>query len=70
VVAPITTTIYPAASQLPLGLEEGLSRPSAANCDNIQAVEKSVLGRRRVGAIAPSKVPELDAALRFALQIR
>jgi mRNA interferase MazF len=70
VVAPITTTVHRIASQLPVGVEEGLSRPSAANCDNLQSVEKTLIDERRVGRIAPSKARELDAALCFALQIR
>jgi mRNA interferase MazF len=70
VVAPITTTIYSNASQLLLGPEEGLPRPCAANCDNLQAMEKRLIDRRRVGSVPPFRIPELDAALRFALQIR
>jgi mRNA-degrading endonuclease toxin of MazEF toxin-antitoxin module len=70
VVAPITTSIHPVESHLPLGPEEGLPRPSAANCDNLQAVEKGLIDTRRVGRLPPFKIPELDAALRFALQIR
>ncbi len=68
--APITTTVHRIASQLPLGVEEGLPQPSVANCDNLHSVEKTLIDQRRVGRISPPKVRELDAALRFALQIR
>ena len=70
VVAPITTTLYSNASQLPLGAEEGLPRPCATNCDNIHTVDKRLIDKRRVGQLGPSKARALDAALRFALEIR
>jgi mRNA-degrading endonuclease toxin of MazEF toxin-antitoxin module len=62
--------MYSNASQLLLGPEEGLSRPCAANCDSIHTVEKRLIDARRLGRLLPFKVRELDAALRFALQIR
>lgn len=70
VVAPITTTVRQYPSRVPLGPEEGLHRPSFANCDNVHSVEKSRIDPRPVGRLAPRRIDELDAALRFALQIR
>jgi len=70
VVAPITTTIRQYPSQLPLGPDEGLPRQSFANCDNAHSVEKVLIDPRPVGRLARPRIGELDAALRFALQIR
>jgi len=70
VVAPITTTVRRYPSRLPLGPEEGLHRPSFVNCDNVHSVEKSLIDPRPVGRLAPRRIEQLDAALRFALQIR
>lgn len=42
-VAPITSTIHGAPSEVVVGLEEGLKHPSAVNLDHIQTVEKSRL---------------------------
>ena len=70
VVAPITATVRRGPSQLPLGPEEGLNRQSFANCDNVHSVEKWLIDLRPVGRLARPRIEELDAALRFALQIR
>ena len=42
-VAPITSTIRGAPSEVPLGEREGLKHPSAVNLDHVQTVEKSRL---------------------------
>ena len=49
-VAPITSTIRGAPSEVPLGEREGLKHPSAVNLDHVQTVEKS----RLVGLIGHS----------------
>ena len=42
-VAPITSTIRGAPSEVPVGEREGLKHPSAVNLDHVQTVEKSRL---------------------------
>jgi mRNA interferase MazF len=69
-VAPITSTMRGIASEVLLGRGQGLPFRSAASCDNLQTVEKSLLDASPVGHLPITKVHELDQALRFALEIR
>lgn len=69
VVVPISRTVREIRSEVAVGSEEGLSEESAANCDNLLTVPKQRLDAGPVGALGPVKIPELDAALRFALGI-
>ena len=62
----ITTRIRNLATEVPLGIEEGLRTPSAANLDVILTVPNSRL-QRRIGVISPEKMRAVEAALRFAL---
>lgn len=67
-VAPITSTVRGIASEISLDSKHGLSRPSAANCDNLLTLSKSRLAARR-GSLAFEDIARLDSALRFALQL-
>jgi mRNA interferase MazF len=49
-VAPVTTRARGVPSELPLGAEEGLPRPSVASFDNIRPFPKAMLVRR-LGAL-------------------
>lgn len=69
-VAPIARTIRGIASEVPLGRDHGLRTTSVANCDSLQTIPKSALARKPVGELATGELPALDAALRFALEIR
>jgi mRNA interferase MazF len=69
-VAPVTRTIRSIPSELPLGRGHGLRARSVANCDTLQTVPRSLLGRRPVGSLTPRELVELDGALRYALGIR
>ena len=64
-VAPITSTIHGAPSEVVLGIEEGLKQDSAVNLDHVQTVDKSRL-RRRVARISPEKMKEVCRALAVA----
>ena len=44
-VAPITSTIHGAPSEVVVGIDEGLKKDSAINLDHVQTVEKSRLKR-------------------------
>lgn len=69
VVAPITRTIRDIASEVHLGKAEGLPEACVASCDNVLTVPKDVLDSNPLGEIGVDKIPELDRALRFALEV-
>lgn len=64
-VAPITSTIRGAPSEVVVGIEEGLKNPSAVNLDHVQTVDQSGLGHY-VGALSREKMSEVCSALRIA----
>jgi mRNA interferase MazF len=65
-IAPITRTMRGIPSEVPLGPEDGMPRPCAANLDHVQTV-----ARRRLGALVTTlstqRMAEIREALRFAL---
>jgi mRNA interferase MazF len=69
VVAPITRTVREIASEVLLGIDEGLPDECVAVCDSILTIPKSRCDEDPVGRLDAARVPELDAALRFALGI-
>ena len=64
-VAPITSTIHGAPSEVVVGIEEGLKHDSAVNLDHVQTVEKARLGRR-LARISPGKMQAVCRALAVA----
>ncbi|MBW8003579.1 MAG: type II toxin-antitoxin system PemK/MazF family toxin [Planctomycetes bacterium] len=64
-VAPITSTIRGAPSEIVVGIEEGLKHDSAVNLDHVQTVEKSRL-RRRIAEVHPEKMKAVCRALAIA----
>jgi mRNA interferase MazF len=64
-VAPITSTIYGAPSEVRIGIDEGLKRESAVNLDHVQTVEQSRLAGR-LGHLGPAKLREVCRALAVA----
>lgn len=64
----VTTTVRGHVAEVEIGPDEGLHQESAANCDNVFTLPKSVL--RPVGRLAPAKLHELDVALAIALGLR
>jgi mRNA interferase MazF len=64
-VAPITSTIYGAPSEVLVGIEEGLKRDSAVNLDHVQTVDKQRL-KRYVGRVGPEKMTAVCKALAIA----
>ncbi len=67
-VAPATTTIRGYAVEVRVGKREGLPRRCVVNCDWIVTLPKEDL-LERAGALAGTKLHELDDALRFALAL-
>lgn len=66
IVAEITSTIRGIAQEVPVGPDEGVSRRSVANLDNIHVIPKSALGER-LGRIAVAREREVKRALGYAL---
>jgi mRNA interferase MazF len=67
-VAEISTTIRNIPVEIELGPEEGLSRASVANVDNIHAVAISRLSSK-IGELAEERAYDVERALGFAFDI-
>jgi mRNA interferase MazF len=65
IVAPITSTIHGAPSEVIIGTDEGLKRESAINLDHVQTVEQGRL-KRYVGSVGRKKMREVCRALAIA----
>ena len=64
-VAPVTSTIYGAPSEVLVGIEEGLKHESAVNLDHVQTVEQARL-TTRLGQLGPAKLRQVCRALAVA----
>jgi len=64
-VAPITSTIRGAPSEVVVGVEEGLRGRSAVNLDHVQTVEQRSL-TRYVGTLSPDRMGDVCRALAVA----
>ena len=64
-VAPVTSTIHGAPSEVLIGVHEGLKRDSAVNLDHVQTVAQSRLVGR-LGHLSPSKMRDVCRALAIA----
>ena len=69
VCAPIYTAGDGLSTQVPVGLSEGLKHPSWIMCDNLTSLRRADL-TDFVGSLASSRLPELNLALRSALDLR
>lgn len=67
-VAAITGTIRELPTEVPVGPQQGLSRESVVNCDNLFTIPKQALGRRR-GELDPESLHRLRGALMIALDL-
>ncbi|HEX6293301.1 MAG TPA: type II toxin-antitoxin system PemK/MazF family toxin [Herpetosiphonaceae bacterium] len=65
-VVPITSTIRGIPSQVALTPADGLFNDCAANCDNIQTIQKANLGSF-ITHLSPAKMRNVRAAIEFAL---
>lgn len=65
-VAPITSSIRGAPSEVRIGIEEGLKGPSAVNLDHVQTVEQRLL-ERYVGSLGPEQMGTVCEALAVAV---
>lgn len=65
-VAPITSTIRGAPSEVVVGTSEGLKRDAAINLDHVQTVDKNKLSTF-VGTVGKSKIESVCRALTIAV---
>jgi mRNA interferase MazF len=56
------------ATQVRVGIEEGLKHDSWIQCDNLRSVQKNEL-TRWVGSLPPGKMRKLDYSLAVALDL-
>lgn len=68
VCAPINTTYVGLATQVPVGIDEGLKHPSCISCDQLFTLDKSVL-TNFVAVLSALKLRQLRTALRIALTV-
>lgn len=64
-VAPVTSTIRGAPSEVVVGIDEGLKQDSAVNLDHVQTVSQALL-HQRLGSLAPAKMRAVCRALAIA----
>ena len=68
VCAPIFTRGHGLSTQVPVGLDEGLKHESWILCDNLVSLRKTQLSSF-VGSLSPSKIAQLNRALKMALAL-
>jgi mRNA interferase MazF len=66
VVVEITSTVRRIVEEVVLGKEEGLTKPCAANFDNLRTISRSALSKR-IGRLGIRRQVEAKRALGFAL---
>lgn len=66
--APIHTRRDGLATQVEVGVDEGLKHDSSIHCDALVSVQKGLL-TDYIGTLAPARFRALDAALRVALEL-
>jgi mRNA interferase MazF len=65
---PVYTAYDGLATQVPVGIGEGLTHESSLHCDEVVSLQKTVL-TDYVGTLSPQKIAELNRALRVALDL-
>lgn len=66
--APVYTAYDGLATQVPVGIDEGLKHDSSIHCDELTNLPKSVL-TNFVGTLPPAKIVMLNQSLKVALDI-
>ncbi|GAA3193274.1 type II toxin-antitoxin system PemK/MazF family toxin [Dactylosporangium siamense] len=67
-IAPITTRIRGLLTEVPVGPQNGLDRPSVVSCDNIETVDRDALGPL-VGYLLPDQEQALARAITVAFDL-
>ena len=68
VCAPVFSKFDGLASQVEIGVDEGLKHPSAIHCDELVSLPKTML-TNFVGRLSAQKLLELEHALQVALEL-
>ncbi len=66
--APVYSAYDGLATQVPVGVSEGLAHESSIHCDEVVSLPKTAL-TDYTGSLTPQKTVELNRALRVALDI-
>ncbi len=66
--APIYTNCIGLASEVEVGIDEGLKHDSCIHCDELVSIEKSKL-TDFIGSLSEQKIRELNQALKIALEL-
>ena len=66
--APVYTAYHGLASQVAVGVDEGLKHESAIHCDELVSLAKTAL-TDYIGSLSPEKIAQLNRALAVALEI-
>jgi mRNA interferase MazF len=66
--APVYTAYDELATQVPVGVEDGLKHDSSIHCDNLISLQKSVL-TNFIATLSAEKIIALDLALAVALDL-
>lgn len=67
-VAPVTTTVYGIATEVPVGPANGLDAEGVVSCDNVQTVLTEDVGRL-IGWLLPEQEEALTTALYAAFDL-
>ena len=68
VCAPVMTEGQGLATQVSIGIDEGMKHECWIHCDDLRSIQKSVL-TQWVGFLSPGKMRKLDYALTVALDL-
>ena len=68
VCAPVFSARHGLATEVPVGIDEGLRQDSSIHCDELVSLPKSML-TNFVGSLSSERVTELDRALVVALGV-
>jgi mRNA interferase MazF len=66
--APVYTNCLGLATEVEIGIDEGLTHGSCVRCDELTSLPKFVL-TNFIGSLSPEKIKELNTALKFALEL-
>lgn len=68
IVSPVTSRIRGVPTEVTLGAAEGLPRPSAANLNTLMTLKQQQF-TQMAGTLSPARLEEVNAALRWALDL-
>ncbi len=68
-IAPVTTHIRGIPTEVALTTKDGLPRRCIVNGDNLTTIPKAWL-EKRIAALNPLKLQQLDTGIKFALDLR